>query len=61
MKYIFEYPEINTREGLRVLLQIMEKENLSLDKAIQVYEIKEEYMKKILEMFKSAIEEVINA
>ena len=61
MKYIFEYPEINTREGLRVLLQIMEKENLSLDKAIQVYEIKEEYVKKILEMFRSAIEEVINA
>lgn len=61
MKYIFEIPEINTREGLEVLQQIMEKKNLSLDKAIQVYVIKEEYMKKILEMFKSAIEEVINA
>lgn len=61
MKYIFEIPEINTREGLEVLQQIMKKENLSLGEAIQVYEIKKEYMKKILEMFKSAIEEVINA
>ena len=61
MKYIFEIPEINTREGLEVLQQIMKKENLSLGGAIQVYEIKKEYMKKILEMFKSAIEEVINA
>ncbi len=61
MKYIFEYPEINTKEGLELLQQIMKKENLSLDEAIRVYVIKEEYFKKILEMFKSAIEEVINA